>query len=64
MYTCINNCTYFNYLYICKNQSNFSYICMNTNFVNFSKMVIDTSLKISGFTTLLTGYPTTYHLYL
>ena len=54
----------YKYLYICKNKSNFSYIFMKTNFVNFSKMVIDTSLKHSGFTKLLTSFLMMYHWYL
>ena len=54
----------YNYLYICKNKFNFSYICMKNNFVNFSKMVIDTNLKFSGFTKLLTSFLMMYHLYL
>ena len=36
----------------------------STNNFDFSKMVIDTGLKISGHTTFLMAYRMVYHLYL
>ena len=41
----MNNLTYFNYFYICMN--NTLYTCINKYKFNFSKMVIDTKLKFS-----------------
>ena len=57
----MNNLAYFNYFYICMN--NTLYTCINKYNFNFSKMVIDTSLKISGYTYFLTSYRMVYHLY-
>ena len=42
----MNNLTYFNYFYICMN--NTLYTCINKYNFNFSKMVTDTKLKFSA----------------
>ena len=49
-------------MYICMN--NTLYTCINKYNLNFSKMVIDTKLKFSGYTYFLTSYPTMSYLYL
>ena len=60
----MNNLTNFNYFYICMNKFNFFLYLYKYYFANFSKMVIDTKLIFSAYTQLLTGFLTTYHLYL
>ena len=58
----MNNLTYFNYFYICMN--NTLYTCIDKYNFNFSKMEIDTKLKFSTYTNIFTSYPKIYHLYL
>ena len=55
----MNNLTYFNYLYICMN--NTLYTCINKYNFNFSKMVTDTRLKFSTYTNISTSYPKIYY---
>ena len=38
-------------------------MCSSTNIFDFSKIIIDTDLKFSGFTKLLTTYRMVYHEY-
>ena len=41
-----------------------TYTCIDKYNFNFSKMAIDTMMKFSTYTKLLTGFLTTYHLYM
>ena len=41
--------------------TNYTYTCIDKYNFNFSKMVIDTELKISTYTNISTGYPKINH---
>ena len=43
---------------------NDTYTCIDNYNFNFSKMIIDTKLKFSTYTYILTSYPKIYHILL
>ena len=55
----MNNLTYFNYMYICMN--NTLYTCIDKYNFNLSEMITDTKLKTSTYTNISTSYRMIYY---
>ena len=61
------NTSIFFRIFVCilyNSTNKYNYMCSSTNNFDFSKIILDTDLKFSGFTKLLTTYRMVYHLYM